>query len=76
MFFVLLIVGVLVTVGMVALVFLLGYHLGGEQGRVRVDQIRSESAQAAQQLHALTRAAFVAMADHAQADRDDLRGDR
>ena len=54
---------------MVAVVFLLGFCLGGDHTESEVARVQLEAAQASRQLHNLTRDAFVAMAEAAEQRR-------
>lgn len=56
----------------VALTFLLGFRLGGQSWLAEAQRVRAEAAVAERQLHDLTRAAFVAMAEEAEARRSGL----
>ena len=62
----LLLVGAAVLV--VLLAFLLGFRLGGQSWVGEVQRIKADAASAQRQMHDLTRAAFVAMAERAQQD--------
>lgn len=53
------------TLTIVVLAFLLGFRLGGESWFVESQRIKAEAAASERELHSLTRAAFVAMADEA-----------
>lgn len=63
----------LLFIGAVALVvvlaFLLGFRLGSESWAGDVQRVRAQAALAERQMHDLTRAAFVAMAEEAEARR-------
>jgi hypothetical protein len=59
----LLVAGLLVVTA--ALAFLLGFRVGGEHWQTQLNRVRAESNRAASEMHSLTRAAFEAMADHA-----------
>jgi hypothetical protein len=48
-----------------SLAYLLGFRVGGQHWQSRLDEVRTESAEASRQMHNLTREAFVAMADYA-----------
>jgi uncharacterized membrane protein YciS (DUF1049 family) len=61
-----LILFVAALLALAALVFILGFRLGGEHWRSELVQVRLEAARARRQLHELTRQAFVAMAEEAQ----------
>ncbi len=54
---------------LVALTFLLGFRLGGQSWISEAQRVRAEAAAAERQLHDLTRAAFVAMAEQAEGRR-------
>jgi hypothetical protein len=54
---------------LVALVFILGFRLGGDHWQARLTQVRLEAARAERELHDLTRNAFVAMTEAAQERR-------
>jgi hypothetical protein len=54
---------------LVAVVYLLGFRLGGDHWLSELARVRAEAAQAARRLHDLTREAFVAMAEHAERRR-------
>lgn len=60
----LLILLILLVVALSASVYLIGYLLGGQTWRARLDRVRAESLEAERQLHNLTRNAFVAMSEH------------
>ncbi len=64
---------VLLLAGLSTSVYLIGYRLGSESWRVKLDRVRTESRQAEQQLHDLTRDAFVAMSEHALRHRQSER---
>lgn len=49
--------------------YLLGFRLGGSHWQQELGRVRSESAQAGRDMHQLTRAAFVAMAEEAAKHR-------
>jgi hypothetical protein len=51
------------------LAFLLGFRLGGESSLSELTRIRAQASEAAREMHELTRAAFVAMAEEAQVRR-------
>lgn len=53
----------------VLLTYLLGFRLGGQSWLTEAQRVRAEAAAAERQLHELTRHAFVAMAEEAQAKR-------
>ena len=53
----------------VLLAFLLGFRLGGQTWVDEVQRVKAEAAVAERQMHDLTRAAFVAMAEKAEAHR-------
>lgn len=55
--------GVIVLLAVAA--YLLGFRIGGQHWRTRLDEVRAESAEASRQMHDLTREAFVAMTDYA-----------
>ena len=58
------------AIGMVLiLAFLLGFRLGGQSWMSQVQRVRAEAAVAERQIHDLTRSAFVAMAEEAEAHR-------
>jgi hypothetical protein len=59
----------------VGLVFLLGFRLGGQSWQSEALWVRAEAAAAERELHDLTRAAFVAMAEEAQRRRSGLVDD-
>lgn len=54
---------------LVGVVFLLGFRLGGESWLAELTRVKAEAAVAERQLHTLTRQAFVAMAEEADAQR-------
>jgi hypothetical protein len=56
---------VVAVAAVVALTFLLGFRLGGQSWFAECQRVRAEAAIAERELHDLTRAAFVAMAEHA-----------
>lgn len=60
----------IVTLLLGAVMFLLGFRLGGDHWLSELARVRMEAAQAERQLHTLTREAFVAMADEAQGRRE------
>ena len=69
-----LVVFLIVSIGfVVALTFLLGFRLGGQSWIAEAQRVRAEAAVAERQLHDLTRAAFVAMAEEAEARRPNQR---
>ena len=51
-------------------VFLLGFQVGGRFWQSESQRTRFEAARAERQLHDLTREAFVAIAEHAEASGD------
>lgn len=53
----------------VVLTFLLGFRLGGQSWIAEAQRVRAEAAVAERQLHDMTRAAFIAMAEEAEAAR-------
>jgi hypothetical protein len=53
----------------VLLTYLLGFRLGGQSWLTEAHRVRAEAAAAERQLHELTRQAFVAMAEEAEAKR-------
>jgi hypothetical protein len=53
----------------VVLTFLLGFRLGGQSWIAEAQRVRAEAAVAERQLHDMTRAAFMAMAEEAEAAR-------
>jgi len=57
---------VLTGLVLITVVYLLGFRLGGDHGRVELHRVRMEAAHAERQLHDLTRQAFVSMAEQAQ----------
>ncbi len=57
---------VLVVALLVALTFVLGFRLGGQSWIAEAQRVRAEAAAAERQLHDITRAAFVAMAEEAE----------
>lgn len=68
MFWLILLFGLSLT-ALVGVVFLLGFRLGGESWLAEPTRVKAEAAVAERQLHNLTRQAFVAMAEEAQAQR-------
>lgn len=65
-----LVIFLLLSISMVmALTFLLGFRLGGQSWMSEAQRVRAEAAAAERQLHDLTRAAFVAMAEEAERKR-------
>ncbi len=50
----------------ITLTYLLGFRLGGQSWIAEAQRVRAEAAVAERQLHDLTRAAFVAMAEQAE----------
>ena len=67
---VLLIIFLLLSVSMiVTLTYLLGFRLGGQSWISEAQRVRAAAAAAERQLHALTRSAFVAMAEEAERRR-------
>lgn len=58
----------------VVLTFLLGFRLGGNSWLAEAQRVRAEAAAAERQLHDMTRSAFVAMAEEAEARRSRGRG--
>jgi hypothetical protein len=57
----------------VVLTFLLGFRLGGQSCVAEAQRVRAEAAVAERQLHDMTRAAFVAMAEEAETQRNQRR---
>jgi len=53
----------------VVLAFLLGFRLGGDSWAAEARRVRSRAAVASREMHDLTRAAFVAMAEEAERRR-------
>jgi len=53
----------------VVLTFLLGFRLGGQSWISEAQRVKAEAAAAERQMHDLTRSAFIAMAEEAQARR-------
>ncbi len=68
MFWLILLFGLSLT-ALVGVVFLLGFRLGGESWLAELTRVKAEAAVAERQLHTLTRQAFVAMAEEADAQR-------
>lgn len=66
---VLLLLGGLLFIVAVTAMFLLGFRLGGEHWSEELTRVRLEAAQAERRLHDLTRSAFVAMTEAAEARR-------
>ena len=67
------IVSLLVLIGVAVLiyvVFLLGFRLGDCSSTSALQRVRTQAAVAHRELHELTRAAFVAMAEEAERRRD------
>jgi hypothetical protein len=60
----------------VGVTFVLGFRLGGDQGRSRLSEVRLEGARARRQMHELTRQAFVAMTEEAQRRKPPSTGGR
>ena len=58
------------VLSIVALTFLLGFRLGGQSWIAEAQRVRAEAAVAERQLHDMTRAAFVAMAEEAESRRN------
>ena len=54
---------------LIAVVFLLGFRLGGDHWQKELLQVRTEAVRAERQLHNLTRQAFVAMAEQVERHR-------
>jgi hypothetical protein len=65
----LLILVVLLMLGVAALVYLLGFRLGGDEQRSELLRTKAEGLRAERQLHDLTRQAFEAMVRHAEERR-------
>lgn len=65
----LLILTILTAAGLVAVIFLLGFRLGGEHWQSELTKVRLEAAQAEKQLHNLTRQAFITMAGQVEQHR-------
>ena len=59
----------LAIVSLVVLVYLFGFRMGWEQPHSPISRVRLEVAEAARQMHDVTRNAFVAMAEEAQSRR-------
>jgi len=57
--------GVLVLL-LISVMYVLGFHVGGEHWLSELTRVRMEAAQAERRLHDLTRQAFVAMAEHVE----------
>lgn len=57
---------VLVVARSVALTFVFGFRLGGPSWIAEAQRVRAEAAAAQRQLHEITRAAFIAMAEEAE----------
>jgi hypothetical protein len=66
---VLAIVLVLLVALVAAIAFVLGFRRGGQSWIAEVQRVRAEAAVAERQLHDITRAAFVAMAEEAESRR-------
>jgi uncharacterized membrane protein YciS (DUF1049 family) len=66
----LLILTVLTVAGLIAVIFLLGFRLGGEHWQSELSRVRLEAAQAERRLHDLTRQAFVTMAEQVERRRE------
>ncbi|MEA3078197.1 MAG: hypothetical protein QOF60_3105 [Actinomycetota bacterium] len=65
----LLILFLLSLAALVAVVFLLGFRLGGDHWQRRLLEVRLQAAAAERSLHNLTRQAFVAMAEEVERRR-------
>lgn len=61
---------VLALVSLAAVVFLLGFRLGGDRWQAELTRVRLEAVHAERQVHDLTRQAFVAMAEQAELHRN------
>ena len=60
-------IALVVTLSVIAvLTFLLGFRLGGHSWVAEAQRVKAEAANAQRELHDLTRAAFVAMAEEAE----------
>jgi hypothetical protein len=57
---------VLSIVLLTTVVFVFGFHVGGEHWQSELTRVRMEAVQAERRMHELTRQAFTAMAEHAQ----------
>jgi hypothetical protein len=69
-----LVVFLVIAIAMVlALTYLLGFRLGGQSWITEAQQVRAQAAAAERELHGLTRAAFVAMAEEAERRGDSRR---
>lgn len=60
---------ILSVVVIVVLTFMLGFRLGGQSWIAEAQRVRAEAAAAERQLHDMTRAAFIAMAEEAEQAR-------
>lgn len=59
---------------LVAVVFLLGFRLGGDHWQAELTRVRMEAIRAERQMHDLTRQAFVSMAEHVERQRHRFGG--
>ena len=57
----------------VVLTYLLGFRLGGQSWIAEAQRVRAGAAVAERQLHDMTRAAFIAMAEEAEGRRNPRR---
>lgn len=57
----------------VMLTYLLGFRLGGQSWIAEAQRVRAEAAVAERQLHDMTRAAFMAMAEEAEGRQNPRR---
>jgi hypothetical protein len=69
----LLILSVVLLLALSASIYLLGYALGGQAWRAKLDQARAESHEAERQLQILARDALVGMSEHASRLRHNAR---
>jgi uncharacterized membrane protein YciS (DUF1049 family) len=62
----LLVLTIVTVTGLLAVIFLLGFRLGGEHWQAELTKVRLEAAQAEKRLHDLTRQAFITMAEQVE----------
>ena len=56
----------LFVLSLIGVIYVLGFHVGGEHWLSELARVRLEAARAERRLHDLTREAFVAMAEHVE----------
>lgn len=61
---------VLLVTFVLLLTYLLGFRIGGQSWLAELHRVRAEAVTAERELHQLTRAAFVAMAERAERQQE------